>query len=739
MKNIQILLHDNQEVAQTYDVIDGQLLTIQNVRGVNYELLNTLNGTAPQNIIARRVGQDLFIILDENEGAGSPNEINPDVVIKDYYGDIEEEQANGLDKSEGEVTDATGILIGLHENGKYYAYIPESAESSDAVSILADGDAEPQAIGGEELACGAVFFPWWGLLGLLPLLGVPFLLKGGDDKPVPPAPELIPPVAKDDSYTATAGRPVELKPLAKDIDDDLATLKIKSINGVELTGKPQLIDIPNKGIVRVDADGKITFTPNSDVKGEVEFPYVIVDKDGQESTAKEIITVAEVPVPPTPGLTPDVDNDVKLNQPAGSTVTLDVTKNDDSNIDPKTVKLLDKDGNPVDTLDVPNEGKWTVNPDGTVSFKPEPTFKGNPTPVEYTAKDTNGMPADKPATITITYQDKPAEPKATLEDDAKLNNPYGTPVTQKIVDNDDKEINPETIKLIDKNGNEVGKKLVVPNEGTWVVNDKGEVTFTPEKDFKGDPTPIEYTAKDNAGKDVEAPAKIIVTYKDSATLKDDENLDNPIGKNVIVNLIENDPDKENINKSTTVTFDPDDTFKGNPTPIKYTAKTTDGGLVEEPATITVTYKDAVVPPTPDVRDDVKLGWNVGDTASINVVANDGNDNIDPKTVKLVGGTDGGKKLVVPDEGTWTVAEDGTVSFTPFDTFKGDPTPVEYTAQNTSGVDAKEPATITFGYKQPPVNQPPVAINDEAKGDRDPQTGKLLAKKQPIVNDDIDPD
>ncbi len=89
MKNVQVILHKNKEVAETYNVKDGQILTIQNTRGVNYELYNTLSGTAPQNIIARRVGQDLIVILDENEGAGSPLEINPDIIIKDYYGDID--------------------------------------------------------------------------------------------------------------------------------------------------------------------------------------------------------------------------------------------------------------------------------------------------------------------------------------------------------------------------------------------------------------------------------------------------------------------------------------------------------------------------------------------------------------------------------------------------------------------------------------------------------------------------
>ncbi|MBS9783523.1 MAG: VCBS domain-containing protein, partial [Pasteurella sp.] len=404
MKNVQIILHKNQEVAETYNVKEGKVLTIQNIRGVNYELYNTLNGTAPQNIIARRVGQDLIVILDENEGAGSPLEINPDIIIKDYYGDIEEEKAEGLDKVEGEVTDATGILIGLHENGNYYAYIPESAQTSDAISILEDGDAEPQAIGGEELSC-AVFFPWWGLLPLLAL--IPFFLHDHDDEPE--APELIPPSAVNDEYSAKVNQPVDLKPLDKDTDDDLATLKIKSINGVELTGQAQVIDIPDKGKVNIDADGKITFTPS--VSGKVEFPYVIVDKDGQESTANEIITVTPVSPNPQTNIPPVAINDVEVGTRDATTGKLNSVKqpivNDDvdpdgTGIDPKTVEIVGgtKGGK---ELVVAGEGTWTVDKTtGEITFTPEPTFNGNPTEIKYTVKDNDGAKSNE-ATVKVTY------------------------------------------------------------------------------------------------------------------------------------------------------------------------------------------------------------------------------------------------------------------------------------------------------------------------------------------------
>ncbi|MBS9783202.1 MAG: hypothetical protein KGV46_01460 [Pasteurella sp.] len=159
MKNIQLRLKDSEKTVETFDVADGELLIIEAQRGINYELFNTLSGMAPQNIITKRIDQDLLIILDESEGGGSPEEIIPDIVIRDYYGEARGEEGSN---------DATGVLVGLHNNGKYYAYVPESSDPNNAVSVLEDNMAEPQAIGGNEVADGT-FMPWWALYGAVAL------------------------------------------------------------------------------------------------------------------------------------------------------------------------------------------------------------------------------------------------------------------------------------------------------------------------------------------------------------------------------------------------------------------------------------------------------------------------------------------------------------------------------------------------------------------------------------------
>ncbi len=107
--------------------------------------------------------------------------------------------------------------------------------------------------------------------------------------------------------------------------------------------------------------------------------------------------------------------------------------------------------------------------------------------------------------------------------------PVGTPGEIPLIAGDDTDpdgtvpINPETIRLIPPTGVTPGNpqydpedptRLIgfeVPGEGTWEVDDDGNVTFTPESGFTGNPTSIKYTVKDEAGAESNE-ATLTVTY-----------------------------------------------------------------------------------------------------------------------------------------------------------------------------------------------------------------------------------
>ena len=132
------------------------------------------------------------------------------------------------------------------------------------------------------------------------------------------------------------------------------------------------------------------------------------------------------PNQPKPGNAP-VANDDKESASPGDTVTIDVLKNDTDpdgvpNIDVHSVRLLDAAGKATTILKVPGEGEWNVTFNGHVIFKPEPGFKGNPTPVQYTISDQEGH-TSQPAKITLTYdpnQQPNSEGVVTLDGEAKI-------------------------------------------------------------------------------------------------------------------------------------------------------------------------------------------------------------------------------------------------------------------------------------------------------------------------------
>ena len=310
-----------------------------------------------------------------------------------------------------------------------------------------------------------------------------------------------------------------------------------------------------------------------------------------------------------------------MDSPPGTPVTLDLLGNDPSgaDIDPASIALIDPATGlplaPGAPLVVPGEGTWTFDPaTGEMTFSPEPGFSGNPTPIEYVATDFDGTPAE-PATVTVTYL-----PEA--EDDQSLTNPPGTPVTVDVLGNDSDNLDPPTLALIDPATGlplAPGAPLSVPGEGTWTIDPAtGEMTFTPEPGFLGDPTPIGYSVDDVSGNTVES--TVTITYDDPIEAAPDESLGNVLGTAVTIDVLGNDPGL-NIDPATVrildaagnpvselfvpgegtwsvdpvtgaITFTPETGFDGDPTPIEYIATDVLGASIA-PQSVSITYVDPV--------------------------------------------------------------------------------------------------------------------------------------------------
>lgn len=366
---------------------------------------------------------------------------------------------------------------------------------------------------------------------------VPFLFgkdKHKDKDPIPEQPqgETVP-----NSKMGELGKPVTQKPADNDKNVDPKTLKIidpitnkiAENNSVVVRGQGTWTLNPNTA--------EVTFTPDADFKSNpTPINYTIKDNNGKQ-------------MPPTPlaiEYSAITSADIKPAN-VGEPVTQKVTSND-GNVDASTVKLIDPTtGKPTNNISVKGQGTWTLKP-GTdeVTFTPETGFTSDPTPISYIVTGNNGS-VQNPTPIAVEYP-------SVLTPDSKVSKP-GQPITQNVTSNDGGDVDPNTVQLIDpKNpANPPSKTVVIPNEGTWTAGpNPGEVTFTPNPNFSGDPTPIQYVAKDKNGNGV-PPTSVDVAIVPNFLITAPDTKPSQIGQPVTQNVTDND---NNANPATVRLIDP---------------------------------------------------------------------------------------------------------------------------------------------------------------------------------------
>ncbi|MCS4536512.1 hypothetical protein NXS99_09140, partial [Corynebacterium sp. HS2168-gen11] len=410
----------------------------------------------------------------------------------------------------------------------------------------------------------------------------------------------------------------------------------------------------------------------------------------------------------------------------------------------KEFKLVgaDADGKVV----IPGQGEYKVDADGVVTFTPEKGFVGvaDPATVTLSVKNAEGaVTGTYAATYTpevIPVKDPFANPDtAVAGENSKTFDVIGS--TQKSSDKDavvdgvpaDEGKTPEEMFPALKGENKVFKlvgadaegKVEIPGQGTYTVDDKGVVTFTPEKDFAGKATPVEILANDDNGqlyKAEYAPVVIPVIPSQSKTGVPGQPVttDNPF-KDIpgvdpeSIGLIDpkdptGDPKKElkipgegtwTVDPDGKVTFTPEDGFTKTPTPVNVGGKTKDG-VPAKPGTVTIIpIADPFANPDKAVA---------GEDATTNGVINKSQRSSDKdpavdgipadagktpeemfpalkgknKVFKLVGADPKTGVLEVPGQGTYTVDGTGVVTFVPEKDFAGKATPVEILANDENG-------------------------------------------------------
>ncbi len=514
------------------------------------------------------------------------------------------------------------------------------------------------------------------------------------------------------------------------------------------------LEVPKQGTYTIDDNGVVTFTPLPTFTGEAT-PVSIVRKDKNGTPATATYTPKVVGVTPkgenvntegiqgatqegTPTFTAGKANVGTEENPVEKTVPITISATNPA-------KFV-VDGNPVETTTIPAKegdkevGTYTIDPaTGKVTFTPNKDYHGTPTPVTVQAKDDNGTPATATYSPTVT----PVTPEGTPVETTGIQGATqeGTPTFKPGNPNVpiDEEVAP-TLEGANPEG-----KVVVPGEGTYIVDKDGKVTFTPEPQFSGVAKGVTVKRVDKNGTPVTAkytPTVTPVTPEGTAaettgiqgetqegtpTFKPG-NPNVPIDEEVAPTLEGANPEGKVVvpgegtyivDKDGKVTFTPEPQFSG-------VAKGVTVKRVDKNGTpVTAKYTPTVTPVTPEGTAAETTGIQ-GETQEGTPTFKPGNPNvpIDEEVAPTLEGANPEGKVVVPGEGTYIVDKDGKVTFTPEPQFSGvaKGVTVKRVDKNGTPVTAKYTPTVT------PVT--PTGENAETEGPKaKPQTSTIVFDKK----------
>ena len=498
------------------------------------------------------------------------------------------------------------------------------------------------------------------------------------------------------------------------------------------------VNIPGEGTWTIDqTTGVVTFTASSSIPSGTRTPvtYRITDVIGQTTTS----TLTPVVPPP-----PDAKNDTSSGLYDANQVIVILGNDDPGHVSAplvaSTVKLCGI--SPAETpnsctqtsVTVPGEGTYTVNANGSVTFDPLPTFIGTvTTPVKYQVADTLGQIDN--ATITPTV----IAPAITVVDDTNTG-PYDTNQVIAVLTNDTPSAQwvPSSVKLcgispVETPNSCTQTSVTVPGEGTYTVNANGTVTFDPLLTFTGvAQTPVTYQVTDVLGRIADADITPTVLPPPPPIATPETRVVVPSGTATFTNVIGTSALASGVQLQTGTTngpclVDPATSLCGTTVVIAgqgtWTIDRTTGvaTFVAEagilPGTKTsVTYRvtdfagqtatstlTPIVPPPPSATDDFSSG-PFDTNQSLTPFSNDSFDSLAPvraASLKLCSSTENPNgctqsSVVVPNEGTYTVNSDGTVTFDPLPTFFGTAAPMPYQAEDVYGrfVDATLNPTVS---------------------------------------------
>ena len=506
----------------------------------------------------------------------------------------------------------------------------------------------------------------------------------------------------------------KITPVAPTSEDATST----DIQGATQTGKPSFTEgnpnvpidedtpatfedgsttktVDGEGTYTVSPDGTVTFVPEKSFTGTASGVTVKrVDKNGTEITAKYTPTVTPVTPTATPAESTDIQGATQTGKPEFTEGDSRVPMNDD-------VPATFDDGSTTKTVD--GVGTYTVAADGTVTFVPEKSFVGTAPAVTVVREDMNGTKASATYTPTVTPVTPTATPAVStdIQGATQTGKPVFTEGDSRVPMNDDV---PATF-------DDGSTTKTVEGVGTYTVAVDGTVTFVPEKSFVGEAPAVTVVREDVNGTKASATYTPTVTpvtpTGEPATSTDIQgqtqtgkpsftpgNPSVPMDDDVPATFEDGSTTKVipgegtyTVSPDGTVTFVPEKAFTGTGTGV--TVKRVD----KNGTAITATYTPTVTPVTPTAESVTSIG-NKGQTQTGKPSFTEGDSRVPMNNQVPATFEDGSTTKTISGVGTYTVAADGTVTFTPEPEFTGTAPAVTVVREDVNGTKASATYTPT---------------------------------------------
>ena len=397
-KNISVKINNGNETIETVKLnAANKKVIIKAQPHVNYELVDEATQYAPEMIDTKRVGNDLYIAFE-----GTDINKESDLVLEGYY-----------------EHDNTELVLGMAEDGQYYAYVPQSGVESDAVTLLADQVFAPQALGGNSVTAPFwAFNPnWlWVAAGVAAVGGIIAAASGSHgggssnnaaDKPsdnnakdtTAPAKPTV--EAKDNgSVDVTPPTDADIQSVEVNYTDEAGTPKTATLtkgnDGNWTSNNPDVAVDPVSGKATIPADkvkdGSLVTAKATDTAGNT-------GEEGTANAGNNLDTTA----PAKPTVEAKMNGFVYITPPADEdTKSVEVRYTDEEG-KPKTITIT-KDADKGWVSSNPNDDIWLNSETGKITL-PAHKVKGDSPAVNASATDNQGNTGEEATANAVNIKD----------------------------------------------------------------------------------------------------------------------------------------------------------------------------------------------------------------------------------------------------------------------------------------------------------------------------------------------